>query len=689
MENILKTINKNILFKYLSRNMARLIYLLCVIGMIIYLFCLYYFFRVPAIDILKFVILNIVSILVPGFAILSLVKTRIKRFTSWLFSYAIGYACIILEFFFCEIFDRKIPFSICTIVIFILSCLTIFYCKKRNIERCIIESSNDDIINVIFFLVLLLICNLIYSASNLSIDAIPVVKVFHDLSYWCENAVSLKLGFPHSFLCYDSDVGLKYHYYSSIPIAFFSEAYNIDIFSLAFSLYSMTKAAMLAGAISYLLDIVGGKTLNRIMAFTLILFSTGMDYLVNVQYIYYLYYRSFGFEIAYAFCFYFVALLIKQWKSDKFEKDTFIITMLIWISCVGGKAPFAAVIIFFAALLCLYWLFTKKVKQALFYGIGISGIFLLICWLCVGMFDIFLGNSMWKIQNNSKSKMFDLYGDVNVENKALLLLIKIICTNPTLIIGVIVSIVLIIIYNVYKRKESAYLYISLLITAMVGIVFGLVYRDGGGGSEMYFSIASFIPLTCFVMLTMNECGIVSMAENRRISYKLYVSIILLLLCVGVYNANFLYWGSNSITYWAKRGVEIVRGSFTTEDFYSADIEMGVRREDYKALEWIKNNTERDAVVVSDKSNILHEEFYMYGFMAERQQYSEGDNYHRGDRIETIVNMYNNDIGAFETIKNDGVDYIIQTKDITPFFIYDEKNMELVFSSDTINVYRIR
>ena len=127
---------------------------------------------------------------------------------------------------------------------------------------------------------------------------------------------------------------------------------------------------------------------------------------------------------------------------------------------------------------------------------------------------------------------------------------------------------------------------------------------------------------------------------------------------------------------------------------------GVRKTDIDALEWIRDNSSFDSVVLSDKAIISdNPRFYLYGMFCERQQYLEGTDMLvlAGDDIRNeilrrkllISDVYHNKEGAIEKISNEGVDYIVQTKDITPDFIYDKRRITLVKSTETINVYKVK
>ena len=92
------------------------------------------------------------------------------------------------------------------------------------------------------------------------------------------------------------------------------------------------------------------------------------------------------------------------------------------------------------------------------------------------------------------------------------------------------------------------------------------------------------------------------------------------------------------------------------------------------------------------------EYYYYGIFCERQQYLEGIamlgtnresvNAEVTRRKEIIINVYSNVDGAIETAIDEGVDYIVQTIDVTPDFKYNDKFLEPVKSTDTMIIYRV-
>lgn len=124
----------------------------------------------------------------------------------------------------------------------------------------------------------------------------------------------------------------------------------------------------------------------------------------------------------------------------------------------------------------------------------------------------------------------------------------------------------------------------------------------------------------------------------------------------------------------------------------------IRGSDVEALAWIRENTDSDSLIMTDKAVMMeYPKYYYYGLFCERQQYLEGTDMLGEDRKndnevarrkEIIINVYSNLDGAIETAIGEGVDYIVQTTDVTPDFKYNDKLLELVKSTDTMNIYRV-
>lgn len=727
-------------------------------------------FRLSGYTLFKFFIMNICSIMIPGAVMVDLLKMRLSKLTKFSLAYILGYALVVVEYFICSLFGGYKVFGICSLIIFVCSVLYFaIKIKRKNIKTSSYELEHiSNIVGLFFLAIIAFISLFVYSANYLGIEAIPVVNLFQDMGFWCSNTAALKLHYP-AYRLWAYGESLNYHYFSSIPIAFLSHIYDIDVYTMSFQLYSLTKTILLIGSVQFLLDSYDARKGIRIVSYIALLLTTGLEYMVNVTFIYYLYYRPFGFDYGYAYGILFIGALISQWKEKRINVGKVILAFISWAMCVGGKGPIAAILIVFAGMICLYWLFAKNLKCSLIYGIGILSIFVIISYFCTGMFAINSGQSgSYYISLNSPfdNKVLIIISvlflvsftfivifrkkikDYIISNKKIVLTIvtilfvvglikrlvssmndyhtieltdhdstapfvssivnytqnhpfleNVICllfTNPFLIIGMLFSFVISIVWYVNNkiRGNELWLQLSLFLSSVIGLALGIVLNVVGH-SEMYFSMAAFIPMTCIIIEMLNHIEKQEIYVQKWVKKVISVALVLFMI-VGLYNSNFLYWKSDSLLYWSKRGYEIVRGSFSDVDYYSDGVFDGIRDTDVEALRWVRDNTDTSDMLMVDKGNLTEiGQYYLYGVFSERQTYYEqvGDlpaiNNSNITRHQLMVRVYNNDYEALLIAKEEGIDYIVQTLDVTPQFVYDETALELMYSTETMNIYKIK
>lgn len=708
------------------------------ISVLCYMFAMLILFNIPTIILLKFIVLNIISVFLPGLVLASLLNLEYTRVGIFCTSYILGYAFIVVEYFLSEIFDRRLPFLAVTILIAVISAA---YLVLKIVKRqCIVKitDSDSDIIEAVFLIIFIFINTFAYSANYLGVDVTNFFVSHPDMVYWTNNTTALKLSWPADNLFMDGD-RLYYHYFSSIAIAFLSGAYNIDVFTMSFPLYSLTKAVIMVGAVWLLLECAGTKRKNCAWVYMMVICTTGLERLSCVSYVTHMLCRPFGFDIGYAYAIVFMALLVRQWRENEFKANLFWITLLIWGMCVGAKAPIAAVMLLFAGLICLFWMKNKKWKLSLGYGVVILVIFFVICKFCVGIFSAVNIESLWTMDqfeslNTEESfqaksyawelglysryeiaepfcKLVEKYGVVGrfmtwIAQKSIIFVVTIrsICINPFIVFGACISLVVTaaLIRNKSIGKESVYLKISLFMTALFGIVLG-IFVDAGGSSEMYFLMTAMIPLSGIIVITRNEYleGKSFSAGVLKTMYKAVYICMGILLIMETYK-----FCMPSFTSLSGKGVGAVKNSIdgiaaiyhSAGGDYSDKEHECIRGSDVEALAWIRENTNSDSLIMTDKAVMMeYPKYYYYGLFCERQQYLEGTDMLGEDRKndnevarrkEIIINVYSNVDGAIETAIGEGVDYIVQTTDVTPDFKYNDKLLELVKSTDTMNIYRV-
>lgn len=683
-------------------------------GILAYSIIMISLFNISGATVLKFLAFHVLSILLPGFAVFSLTGIKLSRTGAFCTSYSLGYTLLVLEYFFSELFDRKVSFTAVTLLVIAASLFILI--KKYRKEKTLIaikETGKEKL--ELLVLALFVVLNIFaYAANHLGTDVVPVFGAHRDMQYWVNNTAALKIAWPADNL-FMAGNPLNYHYFSNIPIAFLSEVYKIDVFTMSFPLYGLTKAIVIVGAVQFLLDSVSDDKRITLLGYILLIFSTGAETISVVTLVHHTLLTPFGFDIGYAYGIFFIGFMVRQWKNNQFDIKIYMGMLLAWGMCVGAKAPVASVLILFAALICFYWLVHKKWSLAFGYGFSILGAFLVICRYCVGLFSVVSGDSAWSLQLYGRkhftymgdAEPWDLIGRCLVikgrNNPIMGLLARTLCLNPVLILGVIVAFIWII-YLIYKKKidgSEVYMQGSFLLTALFGIIlWHMVYA--GGSSEMYFAMASFIPMTVICLLALD----LYFNTHKNETYfeltaikKSLVIVFILLLHLGVF--RFSWSAGNGVG--ALRDANNGFWNFynVTHGFdYSERVPLGIRNTDVDALAWIRDNSGSDALVMTDKAVMTDNTgYYIYGIFCERQQYIEGTNMLTGAavgiqeeikrRMALVSSVYNNENGALDRAIEEGIDYIVQTLDITPGFEYNTNHLDLVASTATMNIFKVK
>lgn len=684
-------------------------YALIYITLIIAVYCLsmFFMFNIPLDIILRFILLNILSVFLPGLVITNKLNIACSRITLIFYSYAAGYAFIILEYFLGEIFNRRLSFGFINLITIIYSVIYLILKRSNKFNNLIYD--NNSRIDIFFFSLFLVFSVFAYSANYLSPDIYGAFNTSRDMQFWVNNTAALKISFPPSNL-YMQGNALNYHYFSNIPIAFLSIVYGIDIFTLSFPLYSLTKAFLMAGAVHFLLNTIGAEKRLKIAGYLIVLFTTGVENIVFVTFLHHTLLSPFGFDISYAYGIYFVSLFIHQWEKEKFDRVLFLQIILFWCVCVGAKGPVGTVLLLFPALLCLFWLVRKQWRLAFGYGLSVLLIYLIICKYCIGMFSVLDGSSSWQLTGIYTFDDWRLFPSVNSQflkpfiwlgerNAFFAIIIKCFFVNPMIMWLGAVSFLLMCVIFLKKQLDVSrfYLVFALTSTGIFGFFLWAIVNTGGH-SEMYFAMGGMIPLYAlifyfFVLVEKLEGRFIPIKTRAREGIKAIGLVCM--LCSIYFYLCYSYEGAGAISA-AIHGVNVLINS--SEEEIRNTGKNGIRKSDTEALKWIRDNTPLDSIVLSDKAVITENtHYYLYGLFCERQQYLEGTDMLvlAGEDVQNeiqrrkdlISDIYNN--GGIEKAREEGVDYIVQTNDITPGFIYDPDELILVKSTETMNIYQVR
>jgi len=229
------------------------------------------------------------------------------------------------------------------------------------------------------------------------------------------------------------------------------------------------------------------------------------------------------------------------------------------------------------------------------------------------------------------------------------------------------------------------LMLMMLLTSFTGTALWIVVNVGGN-SEMYYEMASFIPLVFFILIAFKTACENSdvFTKKQVLSYKI---IALFGLIFGIVLMSFCAYAKNGMIRTLSRNLK-------------KNISYREKVNDIKPLLWIKNNAPTNTIVLADNLAIKKDKaYYIYGIITERRQYLEEERMLTNadektkkeieHRKQIIKGVFANDENTLKQLKNEDISYVISTCKITPDFEPDKKYLKLVASSKKFKVYKVK
>jgi len=686
--------------KFTNNLYSKILFLM--LGIIsVYSIVVAFLFRISAAATLANIYLQFFITFLPGLAIYALIRKKNDHWVNIIaLGYALGYGINILQYF------LLMPFGLGDYLKFvspIISLLSIFILIKHSNQCASLRlQRSDTVAPVLFFFLTLAADVIIYSGTNISPTVTGSSTYLRDVQYWVNTSIGLFHNFPPQ-APYLSGFTLNYHYFSNIHVAFSSLVSNIDIFTLSFPLYPLTKSLLLIGGLNFSLDTFNATKFQKLLLLITILFSTGIERISIVTNFHHFHLAPLGLDVSFAYGAFFIASFVEDFRESNapLNRLSFLATMLFYAITVGAKAPLAVVLSIFPGVICIAWLFRKKFNYCFTYGIGIIAIFLIINIFCVGTFSA--------LNNLSVSQGMQLS---SIE--ALLIINKFTNTYLNLILSVLFALftaqpVLVFLFTIActkygidlskKKLQTNEIIVqgALISTAFISMAFSQII-DHAGNSEMYFMMAAYLPLIALSIYTLNS------PPNAKypVIPKVILAICLPMLMIQIYYFLFAAWGGYSATRSIKTGIENITGNIV-QFLSDTDIPSNsIQQTDVEGLRWIKENTPKDSLIAVDRatysandSNLSH--YFYYAMFAERQMYIEGtsmlyvlvgvDDNIIVQRQELMRALFSNAIISQEKIRAEGIDYIVQTRWVTPEFQPPE-SFTLVHQTDSLNIYKV-
>lgn len=566
------------------------------------------------------------------------------------FSYASGYILSIVIYVIVMLMEVK---EYLGIIWGIFSFFSVLLCilKRNDIENG--ECDNADRITCYTFLCLFYVISLLVSLCWMTPDAGVTGSYDDDLLFWLGDAISLKKDFlPLNFRSLIPDN--RYHYGGAMQQALISMVTGIPVYKLG-TCYSYIESVMTFGLAAYCLTkrLIGNTKIVFVTLY-LVFFSTGIEINAPATYIWHIYIVPMSFTIALGMMLLVMLMVLSQDKERLSIGRLFITIGLLAVTTIT-KGPSGAIILAGIGIVCIYWLFVKKeCMKAIIYG---------ACSLMT-----FIGIYISLLMERQQS--YDLQNTADVATtKSTSLLIEIIdffeyCLklNPWIFIPVFIYLFMCL----YRKRKDIEDY-SIIIMIGIGVILGGVI-EFYGYSEMYFSMSVF-PFAAIIAGKM-----LKEIDEKYGMRKGY--IICLMAIVGIFMLGYNYKHTLSDN--------IIFGLSKSEDSGSWRKRSVISLLEFEAYDWVRQNTDEDILILSDRWFEDEEMNRLPGVFTERYVYS----YEHGTLdAEEGRSFFNCEMTNFDEINELGIDYVICHKNISPLFFYDDYVGEMVYSNDEVRVYK--
>lgn len=660
----------------------------------------------PAQDVILNILFQFFLMTVPGLTVtVTLFKEKHDPLFASFLSYAFGYVIIIIEYFVSMPLGRQYCL-LTALLVFALSCILLWI--KRDVLKTDHLNEKIPLGYLIVFLVLLVSAFFSFSAKVGGAENVQIISMMPDNQFWLGNASALSISFPpvNTRL---AGYAFRYHYFSSIPIAFQANATGMSVYSVATVYYALPKSLLLFGGVYAVLSSLKLNTKSIVFAMLAIIFTTGIEVLNYQTLVYHMMLQPFGYDVAIGCSCWMLYFVVEQYHKKVFDCKLCACAIIFMATACGSKSPIAAIFMIAAGIICFGWLFGKEYIKAFSYGLGLLAAFALVIVTIVinpstttntttGGFSphqLFYYNSVLRsLYSTSLCKMQPKF----------LILPTVVCiylmADPLPTFFGIVGI-----FHIAKWKKARNaVYLGFAVSVLVGVCMGLLWEHAGK-SNLYYAMTARVLAIIFGACLFDK----ELAKAKPILSRNFASLLSVMLCFQMFLFFFVGFDEGCFKSMC-RGIHKlsdvytnnVCSDFVASHYYEPQCVNYTDIDKVEALNWIRKNTDKESVIATHDSVAVNPNFSMQNYMyspifSERICYMEGCIYMRSGkahedvlrRTDLLYRMYRNDKEALLQLKEEGVDYIVCDRSEYPLFNPTPKYATMVFRNGRISVYKIK
>ncbi len=634
---------------------------------------------------LVFFLFQILFILLPGAGVLAVMGIKtVSKLELVSFSYGIGYAVNIITYYLVMLSGIK-SYVIWVLCLESLLAAGVLYKRKD----CLLTPEEDTAGNIICgaMLGILFLCRFFLYFSVNKIPSVGETNFFTaDLMYYIGNSVEMAKECPPMDFRWHIQP-YKYHLFGSAQMALLQMVVKIPMVMLEFSYGFIQPCILLVFSVYSLLKRLGIRTKLCALGLFAVLFMTGWEEGALCTYAAHMLIVPFGFDIGLAYMMLSVLFYLLYLREEKINAGILSALLLFSAVCTGAKGPFAVVFVGAVGIDCAYRFLVKRAyKPTLAVGFGVLGVFLLIFFGVISEgFNTVSGGNGLKVQP------LEIMLDSRAGGAALRCLPAWLprgvryglATAAYLLLAIpglgMLPVMLLAIRKKINR-DALEKNLIFIYPVVIGIALGLATSQSGY-SQMYFLFAGIPFVSVLVIKALSGMD----GRHKNLVRGGVAAVILLLGAYGCYQyKGYFKTGMENLTKGPGPGWQTEQPNLVTY-------------EEYEAYEWIRKNTDENSLLVS---NVMlrpnHGRSFVTGAFSERHLWLEGWEYgyvvRSAEEVtrqqDITARAMENDAGAIETLVNEGVDYLVQIKQVSPGFQLEEQFGILVFENNGVCIYRL-
>ncbi|MCL2424825.1 MAG: hypothetical protein FWD05_00650 [Oscillospiraceae bacterium] len=649
--------------------------------------------------------------ILPGVAIMAILNFKKLSFTE-----VFGLGCVVGYCYNIALYYLLFPFGLgnftsMVVLIVGLASIVIIILKRKYLLSLFFDRQGF-IICTVFFVLIMVLKFFVFDLESLLPTAIPLNVYYQDLLFWIGDAAALSHSYPPLSVRMDG-MARNYHYFSSIQMVVMNAVTGVSFVRIGFAYqYLMPPILLSFSAYMFVKRVVPNN--KYVVLFMLVLFfclgeriSLGRG--INSFPFHMFIWPWGGFNIALAISMFVFFLLTVQMEQTKTCIKCVVLAAVLVGVLTGTKAPNAVVAIAGGGVLCLFWIIKQRqVKNAIIYGISC-----LIAFVAVYLLVIYAPGRV----GDGTSNIFGHIGLVLELNEALLLLGDQASNSITLILSTlqwsfwvnstiyIIFFIGIILSVVHWRRIDA-IEILAFSVALAGLACTLMFFHHGV-SQIYYIQASFP----FALLFGIYC--IYKYREKLLSNKtqraVLGSVMSLFIVSGLITSYYRYLpfvisGVEKLRHRTEEPLTYLRDNSSIDAIIGDDCVLtfehpnALTNSDYEALTWLRDNSPYDALVAGDRFLVTEINLsFITSAFSERRVFIEGIGFMRVDnetrreairRRDIMINVMHGDVNAISELKSEGVDYLIRTNWLFPYFDLPEDMGYIVFANESVTIYSL-